>query len=282
MNTVSAVLPNYNYGKYLSSRIDEILSQTYPISELIILDDASTDNSVEIIRQKIAEVKKLHPNLVIKTIFNKSNSNNVFSQWQKGIALATSDYIWIAEADDVASKHFLEFVMRPASSHKDLVLSYSNSKYITEHNKLSKKDSLRKMKDFFRKRHISRNYIIDGKDELNKNLAIYNTIPNVSATVFKNQPSLAKFLDEAKVYKLSGDWFFYIKVAETGKIAYCSKTLNSHRLHSTSVTTSTSLKQRYREMEHIHNFVKNQSFITTSTKSRMAKLEASLKKHWEC
>ena len=44
---VTAVIPNYNYERFLNERIDSILFQTYPVNELIILDDCSTDKSVE-------------------------------------------------------------------------------------------------------------------------------------------------------------------------------------------------------------------------------------------
>lgn len=279
MGTVSAILPNYNYGKYLANRIDEILNQTYPILELIILDDASTDGSVETISRKVAEMKKIHPNLIIKTDFNKENSGNVFLQWQKGIKLASSDYIWIAEADDSASRNFLKTVMGP-TKYSDLVLSYSNSKYIDEQGGLSGKDSLRKIKDFLRRRHLPGDYIVDGKVELNKNLAIFNTIPNVSAVVFKNQPELIDFLNVAKKYQLSGDWFFYIKIAETGKIAYSNKILNSHRIHASSVTNLTSLSKRLSEMKRIHEFIRKQQYITSSTIAKMKKLEEKLAKRW--
>ena len=43
---ISVIVPNYNYEKYLPDRIKSILNQTYPLYELIFLDDASTDNSV--------------------------------------------------------------------------------------------------------------------------------------------------------------------------------------------------------------------------------------------
>ena len=280
MATVSAILPNYNYAKYITKRIDEILNQTYPISELIILDDASTDDSIEKIIKKLTEVKRAHPDLIIKTDFSKKNSGNVFSQWQKGIEQASSEYIWIAEADDSSSKTFLETVMRPMVECNEVVLSCSGSRYIDGHNHLSKKDSLRKIKDFFRRGHVKGNYIIDGKKELNKNLAIYNAIPNVSAAAFKNQPELINFLDQAKEYKLSGDWVFYIKIAETGKIAYSSKSLNNHRIHSGSVTNKTSFKQRLFEIKSIHGLLANRPYITSSTKTKMKKLEEKLAKRW--
>ena len=47
---VSVVVPNYNYANYLKKRLDSIINQTYPIYELIILDDLSTDDSVKKIK----------------------------------------------------------------------------------------------------------------------------------------------------------------------------------------------------------------------------------------
>ena len=98
---VSVIIPNYNYAKYLKKRVKVIEKQTYPIYELIVLDDCSTDNSREVI-------DKLAKKYNIKTIYNEENSGCVFKQWQKGIEAATGDLIWIAEADDQADKKFLE------------------------------------------------------------------------------------------------------------------------------------------------------------------------------
>lgn len=262
MRTVSVILPNYNYGKYISSRIDEIINQTYPISELIILDDASTDGSTEVINKKIKEIAKTHPDLVIKTRNNKMNSGNVFSQWQKGIKLATSDYIWIAEADDVSKPTFLETAMS-GFNHERVVLSYTNSRFIGVTGSIVLKDTLRKVKDSFR-----------------KNLMVYNIIPNVSAAVFKNQPKLIDFLEEAKKFKLSGDWFFYIKVSETGAISYSKRALNVHRLHKSSVTSSTGFEKRLSEMKKIHKYIIDNIDVSPEVKEKMQKMEEKLRKKW--
>ena len=82
---VSAVIPNYNYEKYIIERIDSILLQTYPIYELIIVDDCSTDNSVNVISKKIEKIKKQYPNLTVKFMKNDKNSGNVFLRMAKGI-----------------------------------------------------------------------------------------------------------------------------------------------------------------------------------------------------
>lgn len=260
--TVSVILPNYNYSRYISSRIDEILAQTYPVSEIIILDDASTDDSREKIKQKVLTLHKEHPEIKIKVLFNKENSGNVFMQWQKGIRLATSEYIWICELDDSAKPDLLSTAMR-AFNDQNVVLSYVNSKMVNETGRPIIKDNLRKIKDAFR-----------------KNLFVFNTIPNVSAAVFKNQPDLVTFLDEAKQYGLSGDWLFYIKISQTGKIAYSRKILNIHRLHQKSVTKTTSMKERFTEMENIHQYVLSHNLASKKTEKSIKNLEQKLKQNW--
>lgn len=67
MPKVSIVLPNYNYATYLDERIQSLLSQTYTDFELIILDDASKDNSIEIIQNYTTDLR-------IKTKFYSENS----------------------------------------------------------------------------------------------------------------------------------------------------------------------------------------------------------------
>ena len=46
---VSVVVPNYNYALYFDARLSSILNQTFQDFELILLDDASTDNSLELL-----------------------------------------------------------------------------------------------------------------------------------------------------------------------------------------------------------------------------------------
>ena len=278
--TVSAILPNYNYAHFFCSRLQEILSQTYQVSEIIILDDNSTDKSREIILPEIAKLQAMRPDIAVKHCFNRQNSGNVFSQWQKGIELSSAEYIWICELDDSAKPKFLETVMAPFKDD-NVVLSFCNSKMINQKGELIIKDNLRKIKDFFRRRHVSGEYVVDGLTEINRSLAVFNSIPNVSATIIKNQPSLTTFLEEAKKYRLCGDWYFYLKVAAAGKIAYTNKTLNLHRIHSDSVTKKTALKERFAETKSIHQFARNTFKLQNNTIRRMEKIEIELAKKWK-
>ena len=85
---------------------------------------------------------------------------------------------------------------------------------------------------------------------------------------------------EAKKYHLSGDWFFYIKVSETGKITYSKKSLNLHRLHLKSVTKTTDFKERFLEMQSIHRYVIENNLADEKTKKSIRLLEQRLKASW--
>lgn len=274
---VSVVVPNYNYKKYISSRLDEIMSQTYPVYEVIIIDDGSTDGSADAIKEKVATLKEKYPDVKFETVLNEKNSGSVFSQWQKGLKVASGDYIWIAEVDDSSSSKFLETVMAPMIKDKRVALSYTNSKNIGE---VSSRDRLRKVVDVFRRHHGVGDYVVSGREEIEKNLAVFNSIPNVSACVFKNTPSMVEYLKEAKKYKLSGDWYFYVKVAGQGRIAYSHKRLNRHRLSAGSVTGKTDFRTRFKELQQIHVEVLRTTKLSAATKKRIVESEMKLAKNW--
>jgi glycosyltransferase involved in cell wall biosynthesis len=121
---VSVIIPNYNHSKYLKQRIDSVLNQTFTDFELIILDDASTDCSREIIE----DYTSLHPDIL--SYYNKNNSGSPFAQWDYGVRIAKGDYIWIAESDDFASEFFLERTTALLDENNSLGFVYCESKVL--------------------------------------------------------------------------------------------------------------------------------------------------------
>lgn len=248
---VSVIIPNYNYEEYISERIDSIINQTYPIYELIILDDCSTDNSVKIIEEKIKNIK----NISIKFIKNRKNSNSVFSQWQLGLKNITGDYFWIAEADDLCDKEFLQESINIFEKNKNIILYYSNSKKIDENGKVFSEDVLDYM-DIFNTGKWNNSYINDGRDEIVECLSNNNTILNVSSVVWKNSDIYMNIFEEAKNFKIAGDWYIYYKVLEHGDIAYNNKSLNYFRKHTDSVSSSVNINLEYKEVYQIQEEIK--------------------------
>ena len=253
---VSVVIPNYNYENFIEERIDSILRQTYPIYELIILDDASTDNSVE----KIKEVLKKYPNLKYQLIVNKKNSNSVFSQWQKGFIESKGDYVWIAEADDSCDAHFLEAIMK-GFENDDVKISYTESLRINENNEIIS-ESCRDWMEGVSTTRWNHSFIHNGEQEIVEALSICNTIPNVSAVVFKKENQV-ELIEEAKRFKISGDWYLYFRILESGSIAYCAKSYNYFRKHSKSTSTIAKKEIELEEVLIIQKMIRDKYKLTS-------------------
>jgi glycosyltransferase involved in cell wall biosynthesis len=195
-------------------RIDSVISQKHNIDQIIVIDDASTDSSLTLL-SKYNETN-------IKIISNSSNSGSAFTQWHKGISLSNNDFlIWIAESDDFCTPEFLEETIKPFSD-PDVVLSYSRSIDVNENG-----EQLGLSYNHLEWCNIS--FIKDGNSEIFEHLYYNCTIPNISAVVFRRSAVDESFFDHN--YKLCGDWYFYLKLLQKGKIAYNSKPLNFHRFH---------------------------------------------------
>lgn len=262
---VSVIIPNYNYEKYIIERIDSVLFQTYPIYELIILDDVSPDNSVEVIENKIKDLKQKYPYLNIIFSKNEKNSGCVFAQWQKGLSLAKGEYVWIAEADDSCDNTFLEKLMKPIEENPNIVLSCCECLRMDQDNKIIE-DNSRALEDFCKSGKWNESYINNGIDEITNSLSIQNTILNVSSAIFKNG-DYYDILEKAKNYKVAGDWYFYYKLLEKGDIAYNKESLNYFRKHKTSVTKNNNIQAEYDEVKSIQDEIASNYSLSDEIKN---------------
>ena len=93
---MTVVVPNYNYERYLSDRLRSIFDQTYPIFETLVLDDASTDESLA--RSTIAAATGRRFRLVT----SEKNSGSPFSQWERGCRLAEENTCGLPKPTTVA------------------------------------------------------------------------------------------------------------------------------------------------------------------------------------
>lgn len=248
---VSVIIPNYNYANYIIERIDSILLQTYPIYELIILDDCSKDNSVEVINQKIECIKNDYPDLKVQFIVNEVNSGGcVFKQWKKGFDLATGDFIWIAEADDSAENNFVEELVKPFDD-TDVVLSYCESARIDGENNLITLSSY-DLYDMCRTGEWKKSYIWSGREENINHLSVTNTILNVSSVMWRKK-DYSDIFEKAGEFRVAGDWYIYYNILKNGKISWNCKPLNYYRKHGSSVSTDVKAKIEFDEICRIQN-----------------------------
>lgn len=111
---VSIIVPVYNAEKYLSRSIEGLLNQTYDEIEIILVDDGSTDNSLEICRKYCAEYCNIR-------IFEKENGG-VSSARNMGIDMALGKYICFVDADDCIEKEYVENLIEEIWSGVDIAI----------------------------------------------------------------------------------------------------------------------------------------------------------------
>lgn len=260
-HSISAIIPNYNYARYLKRRLDSVLTQTVPVSEVLLLDDASTDDSLEVAKHYLDR-----PNLHLIT--NQRNSGSAFAQWAAGVRAASGDLIWIAEADDWAEPCFLEKLL-PFFQHPDAqpVLAYSASRAIDGEDAVIYEDytTSQYLMDISSLRW-NQSYLCEGTEEIRKALCVKNTILNVSSVLFDRR-ALVALLDEQFPsiinLRMVGDWYIYYELLRKNKVAYQAEILNSHRRHQQSVTihSSNTALQLLREVRIMHEHMLRSSSL---------------------
>tara|TARA_Y100001970_G_scaffold130723_1_gene161169 strand:- start:28769 stop:29734 length:966 start_codon:yes stop_codon:yes gene_type:complete len=101
MFTISVLYQSYNQAEYIKESLEAILNQKYQALEIIIIDDCSSDNSIDILRNYETKYKN------IKLIINQQNKGTASSS-NYGIENAKGDLIYFAAADDKIEKNLFE------------------------------------------------------------------------------------------------------------------------------------------------------------------------------
>lgn len=249
---ISAILPCYNHGRFLEERINSILSQTLQVSEIIFLDDASTDNSVEI-------AEHLLSNLSVDVSFhvNKVNSGSPFAQWNKGVSLAKHSIVWIAETDDSCDPTLLEKLYNSLIFSNSL-LAFSQSQYIDAHSK--RLGSASSYIPLHERKYLENDNVFHGRNFIKTFLINRNIISNASAVIFHRNYFLeAGLANESMHY--CGDWDIWLRMLNYGCISFVSDELNYFRCHQLTTRSNNNNPQylaesfacRLRALLVIHN-----------------------------
>ena len=116
---VSVIMTSYNSAKNISSALDSLLSQSYENLEIIVVDDCSSDGTVDIIQDFVNRDRRVQ---LIKL------KNNVGTYVAKNIALqvAHGKYVTCHDSDDYSHPLKIELQIKPLIQNKNLVASISN------------------------------------------------------------------------------------------------------------------------------------------------------------
>jgi glycosyltransferase involved in cell wall biosynthesis len=126
---LSIIIPSYNSQEYISDCLNSVLEQTFKDLEVIVINDASTDESLKIIE----DYKVNYPD-IIKGISNPENYG-VARTRHEGILVAKGEYMTTLDSDDYyIDEHKLEKEMELVLTHKERtgndIIAYSNIVYV--------------------------------------------------------------------------------------------------------------------------------------------------------
>jgi len=251
---VSIVIPSYNYARFLKERLDSITGQSFRNYEIIFLDDGSQDDSLAYFKRYAAG----YPEIQFTTLVNSVNSGNPFSQWNKGVALAKGEYIWIAEADDYCTADFLETHVKILDENPNVGIVYCQSCHVNH--KSERLGSIIWSVEWLGKQRWQRNFINNGRDEISNYLLFQNTIPNASAVLFRKD-IFEKIGQASSEFKLMGDWLTWVRMLCVSDVAFVSAENNFFRVHDSSVRSEFDTQRRLAYIRELYSFAKEHARI---------------------
>jgi hypothetical protein len=237
------------------------------------LDDASLDNSINVLNRYTD-----YPD--VQLVCNETNSGSPFKQWLRGIDLARSDILWIAESDDISSLRFLETLF-PAINRPGVKLAYTNSHIINEKDAITGNYTGTEYLSSLSATKWNSNYEVTAEKEINDGLGVKNTILNISAVLVHRFEFNQEFRNVIEDMHIAGDWYFIVNAIRGGTVAYIARKLNYHRRHSTSVIAQTVSKKKMKDF--FREFLLVQSYIIETYclhSEFLPKWEGYLRKQW--
>lgn len=241
---VSIIVPSYNHRPYLQQRLESIYSQRYRNFEVIVLDDASTDGSVDFLEE-------YQRKFGFSLLLNQRNSGSPFLQWKKGIDRSKGQCIWIAESDDACEPDFLDHLEGALGLSDQIGFAYCQSRAIDEHGRPigNAPDTLHSDTRTLSGSGLMR--VLEGQDFINKNAIHRNPIPNVSAVLFRTD-TLKRSLEALEQFRFIGDWLLYLRLAILTDVAFVDCPLNLHRYHTASVRKRSKSAEDFPFLFHEH------------------------------
>lgn len=123
MKSVDVVIPNYNYGRYLRHCVSSVLSQNIDKLRILIIDNASADDSQQIARDLAASDSRVE-------LLLREKNRGPHQSFNDGIDWAQSDYFLILCSDDYLAPGALEHAVDLMESHPEVHLTYGASRFL--------------------------------------------------------------------------------------------------------------------------------------------------------
>ena len=252
---VSIVFTSYNHKEFLEQALDSLINQTYSNTEIIIIDDCSTDGSQEVLMRY-----DQYPN--IRLNLSKQNSGSYVKASNLGASFAKGEYLLFAQCDDFAEPDQIEKLINPLLQYEDVGVSFCRSNMIDGNGKILGTD-FDVRESSFKKAHN-----VDGKiagKQMRSYLSKSCVIPNLSAAILRTE-LYHKVSKLSTDYLVVADWAFWLALSENCNFYYTTTILNNFRQHNTTIRSTIKIKKQILELYQV--FYKHISTYKLSGKDK--------------
>ncbi len=223
---VSVVVVTYNSSKYVIDTLESIKAQTYHDLEIIVTDDCSTDDTVEICRKWLEENKKRF----IKTDLIEGERNRGTSvNGNKGAKLTNGQWIKFIGGDDLLAKNYFETLLLYVSQEKCKINVLCSNHYVFQDFDKTQSHKTRFENTLFFKEAITAN------EQFQIALRCVGTVPTFTVLLTKTIFDQVGGFDEH--YKYVEDYPFFLKINQFNeKIYLVTEALAYYRRHDCNIT----------------------------------------------
>ena len=221
MTRVSIVTASYNYQDYIKETIESVLAQTFDDWEMIVIDDGSKDNSVEVIKSYCEKDSR------IKLFQHEGGVNKGLIETIKlGIEKSQGEWIVFLESDDTITPDYLEEKLKITTENPDVKLIYNDI------NLFGEEQAVKEMyEDYFVEFYETMDKIKSHNDLL-REFKTKNVIPTFSIVMLKKE--ILNDVDYNCVIPQWIDYYIWTQLAGKHKFYYVNKKLTNWRIHKSS------------------------------------------------
>lgn len=126
---ISVALCTYNGEKYITQQLESIANQSHPVDEIVVCDDRSTDNTIQL----VDEFSKQHPEIKTTIIINETNIG-VRLNFEKALNLCNGDIKFLSDQDDIWYPNKVETVVKYFNTNKNISVVFTNADLIDSEN----------------------------------------------------------------------------------------------------------------------------------------------------
>lgn len=232
---VSLVVASYNHAGFLVRRMDSLIAQTYPDTEILVIDDCSPDNSVEVLRGYETQPK-------VKLVVREKNGGWVAVSNQ-GVDLSSGEFVLFANCDDDCDPSMVARLVDAMRRHPSAGIAFCRSLMVDEEDRVLGDDFAIREAAF--KKRCARDTLLTGA-EASRFLLHSCVIPNLSAALIRRE-CFAEVGFLSQDYRVCCDWDLFFRIAARYDIAYVAEPLNRFRQHRKTIRSVTKDKVVYEE-----------------------------------